>query len=416
MFFQGGKSMGMMGMTGNVKRTDTTVAGEMKLAEEEKVETAAKQVTVQDTLTNQQEEAINPFAALIKKAAKSLKDRRGKVSKAADTGEKFQKIDPVKRLDDTAEEFHGRNPEFIASKLKELRAAIKPGMDKAAILKVIQMYYTDVSLIDDVFEFLLRNTEVTDGELARVVGEAHKEFGEKFGRQIAAGHNIREEAQAAAEKGLGTPTTLRDLYRDITDNPRDSGTLFAELSARYDFKELKKVIDYLLHSLGSDMKSPGPSIEPGLLSTLIKETRSLQAVLGVYHFFKKRINLMEKLFDKEGMPMPPQITFQTMTKQFMALAAERSPSALKVLQHAAKLGVEKILFGKIITISQFRDGVREVSVEKIYGSIKARDELFLAIIEALEDLEDEQQEWLDRKEAEADGAVSNEKGEEGVAI
>src|SRR5262249_53146174 len=150
----------------------------------------------------------------------------------------------------------------------------------------------------------------------------------------------------------GTPTTLRDLYRDITATPRDSSTLFEELANRYAFKELKKVIDYLLHSLGADMKSKGPSIPRAFLQRLLTETRSLQAILGVYRFFKGRMNLMENLFDKEGLDWPSQLTFESIARQFMALTAERYPNAAKVLQMAVKLGIEKWLIAKIIVFSQ----------------------------------------------------------------
>ena len=127
-------------------------------------------------------------------------------------------------------------------------------------------------------------------------------FNAEFGRDIVAGRNIGQQARAAAERGSGTPTTLRDMYRDITANPRDSATLFEELSNRYAFKELKKVVDFLLHSLGADLKSNGPSIPRGLLHRLLEETRSLQADFRRLPLFQiAHAPLVNSQFEREGM-------------------------------------------------------------------------------------------------------------------
>jgi type III secretion protein W len=376
-----------------------TLEAMKEVAKEEQVEIRAEQEESQGAFLNQQEEAINPFAATIKKSEKTLKNNKNRVNKNLQSGEKASRLLPVERIKEFADQYSRRNPELKANILTLLREYIKPGDDKETILKKIREFYSDVSLADEVFEFLL---ETTEGELARVVQEAKTDFNEEFKREIVAGKNITQEARMAAEKGLGTPTSLRDLYRDITGNPRESATLFEELSNRYSFKELKKVIDYLLHSLGADMKSKGPSIPRGLLHRLLTETRSLQAILGVYRFFKGRMRLMEGLFSKEGLDMPSQLTFEAVSKQFMALAAERYPSAAKVLQIAAKLGIEKWLIAKIIVLSQLRDAVREVAVNQVYKSIQHRDELYMALIEALEDLEDELEELSEKEEEEED--------------
>lgn len=384
---------------GAPQNVNVTLEAMKEVAAEEQVELRAEQQESQSAFMNQCQEAINPFAARIKKNEKSLKAQRERVNKNVKAGEKGTRFLPIERIKDYADQFQRRNPELKANILTLLREAIKPGDDKETILRKVREFYGDVSLADEALEFLL---ETTDGELANTVREAKEEFNKEFGREINAGRNINEQARMAAEKGLGTPTTLRDLYRDITATPRDSATLFEELANRYAFKELKKVVDYLLHSLGADMKSKGPSIPRAFLHRLLTETRSLQAILGVYRFFKGRMNLMENLFEKEGIDWPQQLTFELIAKQFMALTAERYPSAAKVLQTAAKLGIEKWLIAKIIVFSQLRDAIREVAVNQVYKSIQHRDELYMAIIEALEDLEDELEEERDKEEDEED--------------
>jgi type III secretion protein W len=320
---------------GGGEASNITLQAMKEVAQDERVEMRAEQQESQAALLDSQKEAINPFAARVK-SEKSIKTTKGRVSKSLGASEKTQKLLPLQKIKDSAQQFERRNPELKASTLVSLRELIKPGDSKEEILRKIKEFFPDASLADEAFEFLL---ETTDGELARVVQEAKDDFNTQFGREIIAGRNITTQARQAAEKGLGTPTTLRDLYRDITGNPREPTALFEELSTRYAFKDLKKVVDFLLHSLGADLKSKGPSIPNGLLSRLLAETRSLQAILGVYRFFKGRMGLMQMLFEKSGMEMPNQLNFELMSKQFMALASERYPSASKILQTTSKLGI-----------------------------------------------------------------------------
>lgn len=391
----------------NDPRVDTTLQAMQAARADEQQELSAEQVTSRDALLNMQE-TLNPFPKL-PKLAKTLDAQKSRIQKMLKMGEQAERLLPVEHIKDTANRFQQQNPELKAATLILLRERIKPGDTKEEILEKLLELYPDVSLADEAFEFLL---ETTDGELYQKVLEAKSDFNKQFGREIAAGRNISTEARQAAQKGLGTPTNMRDLYRDVTGNPRDSATLFQELSQRYAFKELKKVVEFLLHSLGTDMKAKGPSIPRGQLHRLITETRSLQAILGVYRFFRGRMPLMEKLFANEGMEFPPELNFETMAKQFMALAADRYPSSDKALQTATKLGIEKWILAKIIALSQFRDAIREVAVNQIYRSLQHRDELFLAILEALEELEDELEELLEREEEEEGEEKEGEEGEE----
>lgn len=393
-----------MASPGDIKSglTDPTInitLQAMQATEAEEVhELSAEQETANQSFQMDLQETVNPFVKL-KSVNKPMKPSRAQVQKMVKSGEKMEQQAPNPQLKNTAEQYQRRNPELKSSVLLLLRERIKPDDSQEEILKKLQEFYPDVSLADEAMEFL---SDTTEGELANTVKQAKEAFNKSYGREISAGRNIGTEARAAAAQGLGTPTNMRDLYRNITGNPRDSTTLFNELSQRFAFKELKKVVDFLLHSLGSDMKSKGPSIPHGQLHRLLTETRSLQAILGVYRFFNGRMGLINKLFTKEGLQIPPQLNFETMAKQFMALAGERYPTGDKVLQTAVRLGVEKWLMAKIIVLSQLRDAIREVAVNQVYRSLQHRDELYLAILEALEDLEDELEELLDQQRGDQD--------------
>lgn len=385
---------------------NTTLEAMAQVKSDEQIELSSEQLSSKEAFVASQQEAVNPFAQM-QKASKSIKAQKSRVQKMMKGGEKAHRLLPIAQIKNSADQFQQRNQELKASVLVLLRELIKPGDTKEEILKKLMDFYPDVSLADEALDFLL---ETTEGELAVTVQEAKDEHNEKFGREIAAGRNIGTHAREASEKGLGSPTSLRDLYRNVTGNPRDSTTLFQELSQRYAFKELKKVVDFLLHSLGTDMKSKGPSIPHGQLHRLLTETRSLQAILGVYRFFNARMPLVNKLFQRDGLQLPPQLNFETMAKEFMSLAGERYPTGDRVLQTAIRLGVDKWIRAKIIALSQFRDAIREVAVNQIYRSLQHRDELYIAILEALEDLEDELEELLDQEEG--GGGFEDEEEEE----
>jgi len=348
------------------------------------------------------------FRPKVKTKKKKLKDVSSTVSKMAKM-KKEKKLLPVKQIAKKAEEHERKNPELKSKVLKLLRERIKPDSSSEDIQEILDEFYPDPTLSDDAMEFLL---DTTEGELHQQVQEAKENLNENKGREITAGRNISKQARQASDKGLGTPTSLRDMYRDITGNPRDSNTMFQELSEKYAFKEMHKVVKFLLHSLGSDMKSKGPSIPKGELHRLMTETRSLQAILGVYRFFKTRMGLMEKMFEKSGLDMPKKLNFELMSKCFMNLAGERYPSSDKVLAQAKRLGIDDWLLAKIIAFSQFRDSIKEMAMSQIYRSLQHRDELLFAIIEALEDLEDQLEELEEEEEEGEDWEEDDEEEEE----
>ncbi|MEI8125219.1 MAG: HrpJ domain-containing protein [Parachlamydiaceae bacterium] len=368
-------------------------------------ELSAEQESSQGAFLQSQEEAVNPFASKFATKDKKLEEQRPRIKETTKTEEKEEPINPVDQIKDTAEKFQKKNQELQSDVLAVLREQIKPGDTKEDILRKLQQFYPDATLADEVLDFLLATT---DGELAKTVKEAKDDFSQIHAREIAAGRNISTQAREASQKGLGATTSLREMYYDITGNPRDSTTLFDELSQKYAFKDLKKVIDFLLHSLGADLKSKGPSIPKGLLHRLFTETRSLQAILGVYRFFRGRMHLMEKMFGEQEMELPSELSFENMAKQFMSLIGDRYPSSARVLQLAEKLGIEKWLLAKIIVFSQMRDAIREVAINQIYKSLQHRDDLYLAILEALEDLEDQ----LEEKEEEEEGEEKDKKDDD----
>lgn len=397
-------------MTANVgdSKSRATIDAMQAVGREEKLELTAEQISAQKSAQASNEETA--FVPRTQRETKTLKSRSSKVTNLAKMKREKGMI-PIQRIKESAQQYERRNPELKAQILTLLRERIKPGATKNDIMRIIKEFYIDVTLMDEVMEFLM---DTTEGALYQTVKESKDELSETMGREIAAGRNISTVAREAAEKGLGTPTSLRDMYRDITGNPREPTSLFEELSSKYAYKELSKVIKFLFHSLGSDMKAKGPSIARGELYRLMTETRTLQAILGVYRFFSGRMPLVRKMMAKEGLEVPKELNFETLAKEFIGLVNERYPNGDRVKERAVRLGIEDWIIAKIIAFSQFRDSVREVAMLKIYRSLQHRDDLFSAILEALEELEDaleeEEERKLNEEEDEEGGSDGKEEG------
>lgn len=331
------------------------------------------------------------FQSLELKRKRATKEEE--VEKSADVE---RLVSEVQKTEESAEKFHRRNPELQTRSLIVLKSRIQEGDTKEEILRKVLEMYPDYYLADEALEYLL---ETTDKGLKNEVRQAREEFNTANSRDIRAGRNISNQARAFSQQGLGSPTGLRSLYREVTVNPRDSNTLFNELTTQFDYEKMKTVIEFLLHSLGTDLKSKGPSIDRGELHRLLSETRKLQAILSIFRFFKSRMNLITGAFQRNGIPIPSRLTFELLAKQFMRLVQERYPSSDKILQFAIQLALSDELLAHVILLTQMRDGIRQTA-PKLFRSDQQRLDLLNAFIDAIEDLDERIEEEEEEKEKE----------------
>jgi type III secretion protein W len=194
-----------------------------------------------------------------------------------------------------------------------------------------------------------------------------------------------------SKEGLGSPTALRDMYRDLTGNPREPLKLFEELSGKFPYDRLKTAIQFLLHALGADLRSKGPSIPRAELKRLIDDVRSLQGVLGVYRYFKEGMRQIQNQFGSYDLAMPARLTFDAIAKQFMKFIAERFISPEKILQSAKQLGISEETLAQIIVYTQMRDALKQVT-PRFFKNQKHREDLFETFLKTLEDLEEKLEE------------------------
>jgi type III secretion protein W len=162
---------------------------------------------------------------------------------------------------------------------------------------------------------------------------------------------------------------------------------------------MKIVIDFILHALGQDLKSKGPSIDKGELHRLLTEGRSMQAILGIFKFFRGRMPLISQSFQRQTIQLPLRLNFEQMAKVFMILLQERYPSPDKVLQMGASLGLPEDIVGQIIIYTQMRDALRQTA-PKLFRSEQHRQDVLKSIIQAIEKLDEQLEEEEEKNDEE----------------
>lgn len=340
--------------------------------------------------------AWNPFA--LARNFQSIERRireRGRPDETSkqEASEEEPEIAAIEKLREVSEFYERKNPELQARTLLALRARISPNDSVEDVIRKLLETYHDLSLADEALDFLI---ETADIKLRQLLQKAKVELSNRHEREIRAGRNMAAQARNFSAQGLGSPTALRDLYRSVTANPRDAYTLFQELSSKYPFDKMKIVLDFMLHSLGVDVKAKGPSIVREDLHRLMTETRNMQAILGMFRYFQSRMRMIASSFSRQGLTLSERLTFETLAKAFMRFIQEKYPSVDKALAMTSFLGVSEEEMAQLIIYLQFRDAMRQVS-PRLFRDERHRQDLLMCFIETMEELEERREEKKKKK-------------------
>lgn len=356
---------------------------------------AAQQVNVKKEMTERCELAMfNPLAMSKRFEVLEKRLRRDPVATDTQESEESEDTKEIEGAQKIAELYVRKNRELKEQVLLSIKGQIHESDTVDDILEKVLSAYPDQFLADDALDFLIETTD-PHAKLGQKLLRSKDRLHELYGKEVRAGRNINPHAQDYSKVGLGSPTNLRDLYRDIIGNPREPLQLFEELIRSFPFEKMKEVIAFVLHSVTADMKAKGPSIDPVELGRLFSEARSMQGILGVYRFFVERMGSIMKRFEHEGLYYPKRVTYQELAKYLVQLLAEKYPSVEKVLALAAHLGVNEELIAQTILFSQYRDAMRLIS-PRLFRNEKHRQELLMTLTEALEEIDD----MLDEEEEE----------------
>lgn len=362
------------------------------------IRAAEKGELLEEVLQNASEESLqewsevgavfNPLAQARK--FEPLKSRLSKQEKAEKKKvDKDEKVLLVVPMEEVAEEYQRNNSELSAKDLLLLKSKILPEDNKEEVLRKVLEVYPDVSLADEALDFLIATTK---GDQVIPLKEAKELLRQMHKRAVLAGRNMGIDARKFSQKGLGDPTTLRNLYREITVNPKDPLVLFEDLAKRFSFDQLKDLLGFFLHALGSDMKSKGPSIPKPELIRLVSESRKMQAIYGVFRFFLLRIVTIQHRFQVLLIKFPPNVNFEVLSRLFVKLLQEKFPSVDKIHSMVNFLEMGSHPEGEIALLTQLKEATRHVSPLLFRNDKHKRDlqALFLkAIDEQQKRLEDE---------------------------
>lgn len=370
----------------------------LRMVQQEVAEEIAMQVETAESISTYSDDAVfSPLQRL--NTFKELQELRSQMQKkgAAKESEETEEIETLapEAIEETATRFQkGNQDELQAKTLQILRSQIKATDTPEEALKKVLKIYPDPFLADEALDFLI---ETADPNTLDIVKNAKQLLNEQFGREIKAGRNMSLHAREFSQTGLGSPTALRDLYRDVTGNARDPLVLFNELTEKFQYEKLKSAIHFMLHSLGSDLRSKGPSIPRGELKRLVDEIRSLQGILGVFRFFSSQMRLIERQFGSYGLVLPQRITFELLAKIFIKILSERFVNPEKLSQLARLIGMEEQAAAQMILYTHMRDALKQVA-PKYYRNPTHRDQLWQAFMDTIEQLEEK----LDEEEEEGE--------------
>lgn len=369
----------------------------IKEIQQEALTARAEQIESEDSLSQYLDiSAFNPMMQA--QRFRNLKEVHTHLTHKMEETEEAEtvKVFEPEKVDEAASRFQRNNYELNAQTLRILRTRILATDTPEAALEKVLSVYSDPALADEALDFLI---ETADPETESVVRAAKELLNQTRAREIASGRNMGTQAREFAKEGLGSPTSLRDLYRDITGTVREPLKLFEELTEKFPYVKMKTVITFLLHSLGSDLKSKGPSISSAELKRLLDETRSLQGILGVFRFFQTRMSLIQRLFVSYQLAFPSRLNFEILGKIFVKILGERYMNPEKIMQTAKHLGISEEVAAQIVIFSQMLDALKQVA-PRYYRNPQHREELRKAFIDTLDKLEDEYEEEQEKEEEE----------------
>lgn len=283
-------------------------------AAEEVREAAQQEASTEDLQTEQSENTMG-VTAKSKKPEAPEKTKTDKVQRAQESvlvrKEEADSLADGFTKRDGNKQYH-LDRDQLSRLAQSLGKEITDKTDEEEIIRLIQDNLVvagqtpDVAQVDKTFDFLL---EVAQIKMNATKNPAEKKVFQDLFNKISAAktrhftanqkdietaQKIIDVADVIAEQtGREMPETLGRL-RDIVYNPQDLSTKFNYYKSKgFTIREMKQEIDAVLHFVGARIKQQ--DVERGEMSRLIDETRTLQAILHIFRYFKKAHALSQRL-------------------------------------------------------------------------------------------------------------------------
>lgn len=305
-------------------------------------------------------------------------------------------------IEDKAKEFARRNRELDPEILKRVMKDVKEGMSEQEIQDVITSYYPDPYLANDVYDFVI---ESSMGKLQDAVRGSKSQHEEQHAREIQIGQNISEQARSFEDKGLDSPTKLREWYHaTVTSTPGQVKTteLFLKMLDRFGFDKLVKAVHFYLAALGADLRKRGlPGAE---LGDKVHQVRSFQAIIIVFRMSRMRMRVVDKALEyyaKLGTreSLPPNFDFQAMGRTLMNILQNRHIHKDTILNEVRAQGFANKEIAMSCVIQQMSLMLNDLDPNRVFTSPTHKEDVIKFFKECLEFLyanaqPEESSEWL----------------------
>jgi type III secretion protein W len=276
--------------------------------------------------------------------------------------------------------YENKNPEIKGKSLQSLKEQISKFDTPEDILQKIMETFPDPVMADAAFDYLL---QVIPDELKEKIYTARSNFEKRFSRALKAGKNVLDESLKFSKDGLGEASELRQFYTEFSGNPKAPLDLFEELLVKFTFEKMKQAIGFWLSALGADLNSKGSSIEKGELHKLIDETRTLQAILGVYKYFASKQKELILSLARKDTAATPEMNYQNLAKIFVKILQDIYPSPDKILSIKHELHIEQYLHAQESVLNIMCSGINGVA-PRLFRNEKHKKELMSCFLIALE--------------------------------
>ena len=261
------------------------------------------------------------FSKKLQKGSKPLnKHLPSKVGRKVKPGDKEEALSKEQRekLDKGAKEFSDKVSGLDSKSLASIREKIQGESEPEEVLKEIdkvEKYANDPFLRDQVLEFLI---ETTEGELKSVCEQARSANFAENSRVIRQRRRLPKKSEKDRK--------FSETYGEIVHEPTDWKNIYDSLKKRYKTSELSSVCYNLLKCVAQENKE-GPTIEKGKLHDIFEEIKHLQAITGVNKFFDSRMDLVYKMYAREGLSVPQHLTPELLFEEFLTMVSDRYFSA-----------------------------------------------------------------------------------------
>nr|WP_166155373.1 hypothetical protein [Neochlamydia sp. AcF84]NGY94873.1 hypothetical protein [Neochlamydia sp. AcF84] len=273
----------LMGMKED-QASDKLVAKAAIIASEQKAE-----------LQEQQSEEKNPLAAALRRSDRQIKAHTSSVKKAKEAKLAQKKLMPPKELEEGAQQFSKRNPQFPPAGLLALTEKLKDGMSKQDILEMIHKEYPNPIEASLALEFLI-SVALEDFKDTLQVAQVdlNKEIIDKREQEVA--HKVETEAKKATQEATEAALKivqggdLNKLLDYLMSNPIEATAIYKMLDEGYG-KNLKKIESFLLKKCGIEinkLKKLDDKEDVAHMKNTMALLKKLQAIMGVDRYFEIR--------------------------------------------------------------------------------------------------------------------------------